>query len=92
MEVTEPHSSSLSRDQLQLQLRDVENRSGRSVDLRAVIRNAKKVTVSRHDIYSDPPGPLLLLLASETPPEGAELDYAGTAYISGEQKVVAIYR
>jgi hypothetical protein len=79
---------SLSLAQLQLELRDSENRVGRIT----TIGVENDIAVTFHDILADPPSPLVILPGDQHPGEGLEPDLEGTAYIEGDATDVVIYR
>jgi hypothetical protein len=85
-------NTAASREVLEEYLRDQEGRSGLSIDIRAVTVGESAKTVTRHNIFTNPPDSLFLVIAGSQPPAGKKLDYAGTAFIEGKQTVVAIYR
>lgn len=92
MEMTATHEITLTIEELQKELRDCESRMGLATDLRAgAVRGVEK-TISRHNILADPPSVLVLVAGTANPPAGANLDFAGTAFVEGKKQIVAVYR
>lgn len=85
--------ANLSKNDLQKALQEYEGRTRLMIDILAISTGDERITQVEQNIRqrAEKP-PYLIVVGEDSPPEDAELDFAGTAYIAGEKKIVAIYR
>lgn len=89
------HDKGLSAEDLKSGVRHAENRTGRIMDIfaRSLDDPTNDETVSEHNLLDFPSDSLTLIIVGEDPiPTDKELELAGTAFVEGEKKIVAIYR
>ncbi|WP_417595404.1 hypothetical protein [Parasphingorhabdus sp.] len=85
--------ANLSKEELQEALKEYEGRTRLMIDILAISTGDGKITQVEQNIRQRAEKqPILIVVGEDTPPDGAELDFAGTAYIASERKIVAIYR
>ncbi len=86
-------NADLSKDDLQAALDNYEGRTRLMIDILAISTGNEQITQVEQNIRqrAERP-PILIIVGEEEPPENTELDFAGTAYIANEKKIVAIYR
>lgn len=85
--------ATVNKEDLQVLLTEYEGRTRLMIDILAIESGPQKVTQVEQNIRARAEkDPVLIVVGEDEPPAGVKLDFAGTAFIEGEKKIVAIYR